>query len=51
VVPLESVKRKCKFPRITVPSTTDIPELINKVRSTGSLPDKKPAKKNDVLAK
>jgi hypothetical protein len=47
--------RKCwrkfhhKFP--TVPSTTGIHELINKVRSTGSLLDKKPAeKKSRVLA-
>jgi hypothetical protein len=43
--------RKCRrkfrrsFTRITVPSTTDIHKLINKVRSTGSLLDKKPAKK------
>jgi hypothetical protein len=51
VVQLESVKRKfrCKFPGIMVPSTTDIHELITKVRSTGSLLDKKPAKKCSVL--
>jgi hypothetical protein len=40
--------RKCrrnfrrKFTGITGPSTTDIHELVNKVRSTGSLLDKKP---------
>jgi hypothetical protein len=38
-----------KFPRVTVPSTIDIHELINKVRSTGSLLGKKPAKKYCVL--
>jgi hypothetical protein len=38
-------KFPCKFPGITVPSTSDIHELSNKVRSTGSLLDKKPAKK------
>jgi hypothetical protein len=42
--------RKCrrkirrKFPGITVPSTTGIHKLINKVWSTGSLLDKKPSK-------
>jgi hypothetical protein len=35
----------------TVPSTTGIHELINKVRSTGSLLDKKPAKKHSVFTK
>jgi hypothetical protein len=40
-----------KFTRITVPSTTGIHELINKVRSTGSLLDKKTAKKYSVLTK
>jgi hypothetical protein len=46
--------RKCrrkfrhKFPGITVPRTTGIHELINKVRATGSLLDKEPAKKNAV---
>jgi hypothetical protein len=34
-----------KFPGITVPSTTGIHKLNKKVRSTGSLLDKKPAKK------
>jgi hypothetical protein len=42
-------KFRHKFPEITVPSTTDIHELINKVRSTGSLLDKKPAKNNAVF--
>jgi hypothetical protein len=43
--------RKCwrifchKFPGIAVSSRTGIHELINKVRCTGSLLDKKPAKK------
>jgi hypothetical protein len=34
-----------KFPEITVPSTTGIHKLVKTVRSAGSLPDKKPAKK------
>jgi hypothetical protein len=47
--------RKCwrkfcfKFLKITVPSTTDIHELINKGRSTGSLVDKKPVEKCHLL--
>jgi hypothetical protein len=47
--------RKCerkfrrKFPGIPVSSTTGIHELINKVRATGSLLDKKPANKRLVL--
>jgi hypothetical protein len=47
--------RKCrrkfqhKFPRITVPSTTDIHKLIEKVRFTGSLLDKKHAERCNVL--
>jgi hypothetical protein len=47
--------RKCrrkfrrKFPGITVPNTTGIRELINRVRSTGSLLDKKHANKDRVL--
>jgi hypothetical protein len=46
-----SSARKCrrkfrhKFPGITVLSTTGIHDLINNVRSTGLLLDKKPAKK------
>jgi hypothetical protein len=49
--------RKCqrKFHRklsgITVPSITGIHKLIKKVRSTGSLVDKKPAKKYQALTK
>jgi hypothetical protein len=39
----------CKFPGISVPSTTGIHKLINKVMSTGSLLDKKPAKNCRVL--
>jgi hypothetical protein len=45
--------RKCqrKFPRVTVGRTTGIHEFINKVRSTGSLLDKKPTKKWCMLTK
>jgi hypothetical protein len=49
--------RKCrrkfcrKFPGVTIPSTTGIHKLIYKVRSTGSVLDKKPAKKCRVLTK
>jgi hypothetical protein len=35
-------------PEITVPSTTDIHKLINKVRSIGLLLDKEPAKRAGV---
>jgi hypothetical protein len=38
----------CICPEITVPSTTDIRKLINKVRSIGSLLDKEPAKSAGV---
>jgi hypothetical protein len=38
-------KFHCKFPGTTVPTTIGILELTNEVRSTGSLLDKKPAKK------
>jgi hypothetical protein len=47
--------RKCRrkfrrrLPGITIPSSTGIHEPINKVRSTGSLLDKKPATKRNVL--
>jgi hypothetical protein len=47
--------RKCrrkfrgKFPGTAVPSTIGIHELLNKVRSTGSLPEKKPADRRRVL--
>jgi hypothetical protein len=47
--------RKCrrkfchKFLRNTVPSTRGIHELIKKIRSTGSLLDKKPARECYVL--
>jgi hypothetical protein len=45
-------KKNChKFPRNTVPSTTDIRELIKEVRSTGSLLDKKPIRKCEVLTR
>jgi hypothetical protein len=44
-------KFRHKFPGITVPSASDIHELSNKVRSTGSLLDKKFAKKRRVLTK
>jgi hypothetical protein len=51
VVPPESVGENfvMNFPGITVPSTTDIHKLKNKVRSTESLLDKKPVKKRRVL--
>jgi hypothetical protein len=42
-------KFRYKFPRITVSSTTGIHKLIKKVRSAGSLMDKKPAKKHHLL--
>jgi hypothetical protein len=42
-------KFRLKFPGITVPSTAGIHKLSNKVRSTGSLLDKKPAEKRRVL--
>jgi hypothetical protein len=38
-----------KYPGNTVPSTRGIHKLIDKVRSTGSLLDKKPARKRRVL--
>jgi hypothetical protein len=38
----------CKFPGITVPSIAGTYKLINKVRSTRSLLDKKPAKNRHV---
>jgi hypothetical protein len=44
-------KFRHKYPGITVPSTTDIQKLINKVRSAGSLMDKKPAEKAVCLPK
>jgi hypothetical protein len=39
----------CKFPRVTVLSTTGIHKLVNRVRSTGSLLDKIPIKKGLVV--
>jgi hypothetical protein len=53
VVPVDDIKcrRKFhrKFPGYTIPSTTGIYGFIKKVRSTGSLLDKKPATKLPVL--
>jgi hypothetical protein len=43
-------KFRSKFPGITFPSTTGIHKLIKKVRYTGSLLDKKSAKKNAVCS-
>jgi hypothetical protein len=53
VVLLESVGENFinKFPGNTVPSTRGVQKLIKKVRSTGSLLDKKPARKCHVLTK
>jgi hypothetical protein len=41
----------CKFPRNTVPSIRCIHNLINEVRSTGSLLDKKPANRHREVTK